>query len=69
MIIVSFLLHDKLKRFWFLEKTFLLADISIEGVLKMFFLIFSNIDIRFEEKRAYLKEFRNCIDFIHHPEG
>lgn len=51
MIITGFSVQDKLKKVQFFEKTFLLANINIEVVLKMLFLIFSNINIRFAEKK------------------
>lgn len=37
------------------EKTFLLADISLEIVLGMFFFIFSKADILFVEKKLILR--------------
>lgn len=45
MILASFQVENKLKKACFFEETFLLADISIEVVLEMFFLTFSNADI------------------------
>ncbi len=45
----SFLLQDSLRRVQFFEKTFLLADTSIEVVLEMSFLSLGNIDIKFAE--------------------
>lgn len=50
MVLASFQVKDKLKRVWFFQKSFLLADISVEVILGIFFLIFSNIDIQFVEK-------------------
>ena len=50
MVIATFQVVDKLDRFWFFEQTFLLANISMEVVLGMLFLIFSNADIQFAEK-------------------
>ncbi len=51
MVIVGFLIQDRLEKILFFEETFLLANISIEMVLKMFFLTFSNINIRFVKKK------------------
>ncbi len=42
-------LQDSLERVRFFEETFLLADTSIEVVLGMPFLSFSNVDVEFEE--------------------
>ena len=50
MVIAAFQVFDKLGRFWFFQKTFLLANISIKVVLDMLFLIFNNTDIQFAEK-------------------
>lgn len=49
MISVSFLLQDSQERVWFFEKTFLLADTSIEVILEMPFLVLSNADVKFTE--------------------
>ena len=45
MVLTGFQIKDKFKRAWFFKKMFLLADFSIEVVLEMFFLIFSNTNI------------------------
>lgn len=47
----SILVEDKLKKARFFQKTFLLADISMEVVLDMFFLILSNANIQFAKKK------------------
>ena len=44
MVSASFLLQDSLGRARFFDKTFLLANTSIEVVLKMPFLAFNNAD-------------------------
>ncbi len=44
MVSASFSLQDSLERIRFFEKTFLLADISIEVVLGLSFLALSNTD-------------------------
>lgn len=50
MIIAGFLLWNQLEKVQFFERTFLLTNINIKIVLGMFFLIFSNISIRFTKK-------------------
>ncbi len=45
----SFSLQDNLRRVRFFEETFLLADTSMEVVLEMPFLSFSNTDVKFME--------------------
>ena len=45
MVLANFQVKDKLRRAQFSQITFLLADISMEIVLGMPFLIFSNADI------------------------
>lgn len=49
MVIARFLIQDKLESIRFGDKTFLVADISLEAILKMPFLSFSNVDIRIAE--------------------
>lgn len=46
-MIASFLVDDINKKSSFFKKVFLLADISIDVALKMFFLILSNIKVNF----------------------
>ena len=50
MVLTNFQLDDKLRRAWFFQETFLLANISAKVVLGMFFHTFSNINIQFIEK-------------------
>ena len=50
MIIATFQILDKLERVCFFQESFLLADISMEMILKMLFLTLSNADIQFAEK-------------------
>ena len=45
MIIAGFQVEDKLDRTWFFQELFLMADINMEVVQKMPFLIFSNANI------------------------
>ena len=51
MVIAGFLVQDSLTKVWFFEETFLLANTSMEVVLEMPFLILSDIDIQFAEKK------------------
>lgn len=51
MIIAGFLVQNRQEKIGFFEETSLLADISMGVVLGMFFLIFSNVDNRFAEKK------------------
>ena len=50
MVIAAFQVVDKLGRSRFFQETFLLADISMEVVLGMLFLTFSNADVLFAKK-------------------
>ena len=50
MVLVGFSVQDKLKKIWFFEEIFLLADTSMEVVLGMSFLIFSNVNMQFRKK-------------------
>lgn len=51
MISTGFSLKDSEKRAWFFDKTFLLADTSIEVVLGMFFLSLSKSNWKFGAKK------------------
>ena len=51
MVISAFQIVDKLGRSQFFQNTFLLANISMEVVLGMLFLILNNVDIQFAEKK------------------
>ena len=51
MLIAALQVVDKLGRSRFFQKTFLLVDISMEVVLGMPFLTFSNVDVQFAEKK------------------
>ena len=50
IVLASFQVEDKLGRTRYFQETFLLADISVEMVLGMLFLTFSNANIQFAEK-------------------
>lgn len=45
IVIASFSIKDKEEWSYFVKKNFLLADISMNFVLKMFFLILNNVEI------------------------
>lgn len=47
MVIISFSIKDKKRSYCFFKKTFLLADISIDSVLKYLFFTLSNVKIDF----------------------
>lgn len=49
--LVSFWVEDKRSRSQFFQKFFLLANISMEKVLDMFFLTFSKVKIQFVQKK------------------
>ena len=51
MVLASFQVENTLGRAWFFQEMFLLADLSIEVVLGMPFLTFSNADIKFAQKK------------------
>lgn len=57
MVIVGFQVSDKLQRLRFLSKTFLLANPSINVILRMLFLIFSNTNIVFIDKKFTSKSY------------
>ena len=45
MVITAFQVVNKLGRSWFFQEMFLLADISMEVVLGIFFLTFNNANV------------------------
>ena len=45
IVLISFQMKDKLEKTHFFQKTFLLINFTIEVVLKIPFLIFSNANI------------------------
>ena len=50
IVIAAFQVEDKLGRAWFFQESFLLAETSMEMVLRMPFLTLSNANIQFVEK-------------------
>lgn len=51
MIIAEFSIYDKLGRTRFFKEIFLLADTSMEMVLKISFLFFNNANLQFGAKK------------------
>ena len=49
MLVVAFLVIDKSNRIRFLKKTFLVANISLKVIFKIFFFILSGADINFQD--------------------
>ena len=49
MTIAGFSIQDGLGKIWFFEETFLLADTSMDVVLRMPFLSLSNADVQFDK--------------------
>ena len=64
MVLASFQVEDKLGRIRFFPETFLLADISTEVVLGMFFFTFSNADIQFLEKEFTQRTYTTAIALL-----
>ena len=50
MVLVGFLVQNKLGKIWFFEETFLLADTSMGVMLKILFLTLSDANVQFREK-------------------
>lgn len=53
MVLASFFLQDSLKKIRFFEKTFLLVDTNIKVILRMLFLSFNNIDVKFTKLKKF----------------
>ena len=51
MILASFQIEDKLEKVWFFQETFILANFSKDVVLRILFLTFSNVNIKFAWKK------------------
>ena len=51
IVLASFQVKDKLGRAQFFQEIFLLADISVEMVLRILFLTLSNANIQFNKKK------------------
>ena len=57
MVIAGFQVEEKLGRARFFQESFLLAETSMEVVLGMPFLAFSNVDIQFAEKELIWRSY------------
>ena len=57
IVIAAFQIFDTLSCFWFFQEMFLLANISINVVLGMFFLNLSNINVQFAKKELTWKTY------------
>ena len=57
MASASFSLQDSQGKVWFFKKTFLLANISMQIVLAIFFLALSNVNIEFTELEKLIWRF------------
>ena len=55
MVIALFSMEDKEKKSHFFEETFLLANISMNIALEMFFFTLSNVKINFIDCQIYLR--------------
>lgn len=53
VVIAAFSMYNRAEKFCFFEKTFLLADISIDMALKPFFFTLSNANIYFTNWGLY----------------
>lgn len=54
IVIVRFLIQDKVSKVQFFEKIFLLTNTNIKIVIKMFFFSFSNANIKFIEMIKFI---------------
>ena len=57
MVIAGFQVEDKLGKARFFQQSFLLPETSMEVMLEMPFLIFSNVDIQFAEKKLIWRSY------------
>lgn len=64
MISIMFSLQNNLRKVWFFEKTFLLANTHIEVVLRISFLSFYNINIEFIELEKLTRQFYSIIEAL-----
>ena len=53
MVVAVFLVIDQADRVRFFEETFLAADISLDMILRIFFLTLSDIDVSFPKKKLW----------------
>lgn len=60
----SFLIPNYLKKVWFLGETFLLTDISMKLIVKMFFLLFSITNIQFTQLKKLIWRFYGITEAL-----
>lgn len=58
MMLTSFQFKNILGKFQYFNKILLLVNTSVEVILSMFFLIFSNVDILFAKKQLIWRSYR-----------
>lgn len=58
-VIVCFSFLNKLKKTWLFDKTFLLADINIKIIVKIYFFIFFK-ELFILSEKTYLEKFYKC---------
>lgn len=54
IVIAQFLIQDKLKGVWFFKEIFLVANISLEGIVEIPFFSFSDVDIWFAKTSDFI---------------
>lgn len=64
MVIAGFSVYDKLDRVWFFKENFLLANISIEIVLKIPLFSLSNANVEFTEARGLIWRTYTVVEAI-----
>lgn len=64
IISTIFSFQNNFKKTWFLKKIFLLANTSIEIVLKILFLSLSNADLWFTKSSKFTKGFYTTIKIL-----
>lgn len=57
MVIAGFQVKNKLEKARFFQKTFLLADTSVEVIFEMPFLTFSKVEVDFTERELIWKTY------------
>lgn len=57
IIITLFQVDNKVKKFYFFEKSSLLADISIDVAFEMSFLTLNNVEINFNDRELWWKSY------------
>lgn len=57
MVLTNFHVKNKLDKTWFFQKTFLIANTTLEVMLGMLFLKFNNADVQFIEQELIQKSY------------